>query len=313
VKLVFFSSAIPEQTFVYLPCCKLFFIAKRNLNFMVISMKIIYCGLAAFLTLGVLAGNPEDRPQEANDDLINDPHFREEHGLNEYNRPSIDHIFEQLAKLAPLPLNEVPFNQNNKMPEEREDLAIEIGFLISEGFFAVQSGEMKKVQDLAAKLSRYSNALGAGEKVKGHAAAILEHSKNNEIDKLKKELTNTQIDVERELVLLQDIDLAHLISLGGWLRALEVSAHAVNKDYTVDRAKVVYREDIADYYHYALSSMSPDLKGKPNIKQILADLDALKKLMLLEENVNPTPTPEGVKKVNEVTKSLVKHALTRAE
>ena len=118
-------------------------------------------GLIGFT--GVVSG--QERPV-VDPEIINDPHFREEHGLNAYTRPAIDEIFNQLSQLAPLPLNEVPFIQPKNMPEEREELAIEIGFLISEGFLAVQSGDMKKVQTLASKLSRYCNALGAGERVK---------------------------------------------------------------------------------------------------------------------------------------------------
>jgi len=246
---------------------------------------------------------------EIDKDLINDPHFREEHGLNAYTRPSIDKIFEQLDKLSPLPVKEVPFKLPKRMPLERENLAIEIGFLISEGFLAVQAGDMKKVQELAAKLSTYSNALGAGEKVKGHAASILEHSKKNEIAKLKKELSATQDDVEKELILLQDVDLAHLISLGGWLRALEVSTLAVDKKFSEERAKLLYREDIADYYEYALNSMKPSLKNKANFKALTANMTALKKVMLLKDAQKPTK--EGMATISKLTKDSVAQALKR--
>jgi len=268
-----------------------------------------FIAFSALISISGLSFSQE--PPSTDSEIINDPHFREEHGLNTYTRPSIEEVFDQLSKLAPLPLTEVPFQQQKNMPEEREELAIEIGFLISEGFLAVQSGDMKKVQTLASTLSRYSNALGAGEKVKGHAAAILELSKNNEIDKLKSELSATQEDVEKELILLQDIDLAHLISLGGWLRALDVSTSAVRKNFSEGRAKLLYREDVADYYAYALSSMKPELKEKANVQQMLKDLNALKKIMLLEKGVHPNkPDIEIMKKL---TTSLVTQALTRSE
>lgn len=256
---------------------------------------------------------PLSNAQEATTDqqIINDPHFREEHGLNDYTRPSIDQIFKQLTHLSPLPVNEVPFVQPKTMPESRKNLAVEIGFLISEGFLAVQAGDMKKVQTLAAKLSRYANALGAGDKVKGHAAAILDLSKKSEIEKLKKELASTQIDVEKELILLQDIDLAHLISLGGWLRALDVSATAVDNNFSEDRAKLIYREDIADYYEYALNSMKPELKAKANIKQMIADLGKIKEHMFLYDGIKPTH--DGIKEIKKLSSSLVAQALTRAE
>lgn len=246
-------------------------------------------------------------PAIIDDDIMQDPHFREEHGLNDYTRPSIDDIFQQLQQLAPLPVNDAPFLVPKRMPENRDTLAIQTGFLISEGFLAVQSGDMKKVQDLASTLSRYANAIGAGEKVKGHAAQILELSEQKQTDELKKELVKTQEYIEKELILLQDIDLAHLISLGGWLRALHVSSLAVEQNFNPQRARLIFREDIADYYEFALNSMKPELREKENIKLMLADLANLKKEMLLE--AKQEPSPEKVKKIYTLSQSLVKQAL----
>jgi len=60
-------------------------------------VKITYA-----LLLLVVCYIPTSAQEEAavDPDIINDPHFREEHGLNAYTRPSIDEIFAQLAKLA---------------------------------------------------------------------------------------------------------------------------------------------------------------------------------------------------------------------
>lgn len=244
------------------------------------------------------------------EDLMEDDHFREEMGLNFFTAPSIDLIFKKLDALAPLPLKEVPSKVSKRMPIERADLALEIGFLISEGFLIVQAGKMDAIEPLAQKLSRYSKALGVGEKVKGHAQSILDHAKNNALDKLKKELSATQRDVEKELILLQDVDLAHLISLGGWIRALEISSFAVQKKYTEKRALLLYREDIADYYEYSLNSLNPKLRARPDLKKVGEYLSAIKKEMLLENGKKPSL--KGVQNIHHHAKGLVKNALKRA-
>ena len=272
------------------------------------SKALLYLSIVAALIIPRL--HAQDK-EPIDPDLFNDPHFREEHGLNAYTRPSIDSIFAQLDQLAPLPLNGVPFKVQKRMPLKREYLALELGFLICEGFLAVQSNDMKKVQSLATVLSKYANALGAGDRVKGHAANILAHSKRNNRAALKKELAATQLDVEKELILLQDVDLAHLISLGGWLRALDVSAHAVTREFTPKRAKLLYREDIADYYEYSLSSIKPQLKEKPDFKTLSASLTTLKQKMLLKEGQKPKP--ETIAAIGEVTKTMVKAALGRGK
>lgn len=244
-------------------------------------------------------------PRIIDDNIINDPHFREEYGLNDITRPSIEEIFQQLQLLSPLPVIEVPYKIPERMPEDREILAIHTGQLISEGFIAVQSGDMKKVQTIATALSRYSNSIGAGEKMKGHAARILALSEKQDIDNLKKEIAKTQLDLEKELILLQDIDLAHLISLGGWIRAFEVSSASVMKSFTEEKAKLLHREDIVDYYEYALNSMNPTIKKKTYMQTILKDITALKTCVILKEGQQPTL--ESVEKIHSHASSLTKN------
>lgn len=244
------------------------------------------------------------------EDLLDDPHVREELGVNEFTAPLISKIFEQLQELAPLPVNAAARQMPARMPLDRADLAIELGFLIADGFLVVQGGELGKVEGLAKDLSRYGKALGAGERVNRHAAALLEAADKGKVDELKKELAATQVDVERDLVDLQDVDLAHLISLGGWIRALEVASIAVDKDFTPKRAKHLMREDIADYYEYSVDSLEPRISERPTFLQIRDLLSGLRTEMLLESGEEPTP--ERVASIRKVSAELVKLALERS-
>ena len=128
---------------------------------------------------------------------------------------------------------------------------------------------------MAKELTRYGKALGAGDRVNRHAAGLLDSAKKKNVAQLKKELAATQRDVEAELVTLRDADLAHLISLGGWIRALEVSTVAVDKQFSVERARKVMREDIADYYTESVAGLEPRISERPNylaMRNLLAGL-----------------------------------------
>jgi len=244
------------------------------------------------------------------DDLIDDPHVREELGINMFTAPSIKRIFDDLDKLAPLPSDEIEHKMPTRMPLNRSDLAIEIGFLIANGFMAVQAGQMNKIEPLAKELSRYGRALGAGERVNRHAASLLDNAKNNNVAAVKKELAATQRDVETDLIHLRDVDLAHLISLGGWVRALEVGSRAVEKKYTLDRAKNLYREDITDYYEGSIASLDPRISEREDVANMRLLIIELRTLMTLKEGEDPTE--EGVKKIAATAQKLAKLALTRS-
>lgn len=246
---------------------------------------------------------PDRKPIPA--DLVDDPHVREELGVNEFTAPSIAKLFETLKDLAPLPAEESKLG--TRLPLDRADLAVELGFLIADGFLVVQAGQMDKVPSLAADLTKYGKALGTGDRVNRHAASLLESAKNNQVDQLKKELTATQKDVEEELVALRDADLAHLISLGGWIHALNVSVTAVDKQFSAPRAKLIMREDIADYYTESVASLEPRISERPNYLAMRQILSGLRLEMALGEN--GVPTAEKVASIKKESDKLVELAL----
>jgi hypothetical protein len=249
------------------------------------------------------AGIPED--------LVDEEHLKEELGVNEFTAPSISKLFDTLQFLMPLPLVETQRVVNDRMPLDRADLAIELGFLIADGFLIVQAGQMDQVERIATELTRYGKALGAGDRINRHAASLLESAKKQNIPQLKKELAATQKDVEAELVSLRDADLAHLISLGGWIRALEVSSVAVDKQFSAERATKIMREDIADYYTEIVAGLEPRISERPNYITIRELLSGLRNEMVIGENEDPTQ--EKVKEIREQAAKLVKLALQRQD
>lgn len=263
--------------------------------------------LASGLGFGEEAGGGAIIPE----DLLDDDHVRAELGVNEFTAPSIAKLFETLQFLMPLPLMETERAPDERMPLDRADLAIELGFQIADGFLIVQAGQMDKVEGMAADLTRYGKALGAGDRINRHAAALLESAKKQDVEQLKKELAATQKDVEIELVTLRDPDLAHLISLGGWIRALEVSTVAVDKQFSPERASKVMREDIADYYTEIVAGLEPRISERPNYLEIRDLLSGLRNEMVIGEGEEPTV--EKLKEIREQAAKLVELALQRQE
>lgn len=248
---------------------------------------------------------------EIPNDLLEDADIRLELAVNSFTAPSISKMFDTLQFLMPLPVAEVERKMPARMPLDRADLAIELGFLIADGFLMVQTEQLKDVEKMAKDLTRYGKALGAGERVNRHAAGLLESAKSGNVRQLKIELSATQRDVEEELVTLKDADLAHLISLGGWIRALEVSSAAVDKQFSAERAQKVMRQDIAEYYSDCITGLEPRISARPNYLAIHDLLEDLSKKMFLE-NTQP-PTPQSMKEIRKISTQLVELALKRQQ
>lgn len=275
-------------------------------------------GVFAVFALPLAAAQEDAKPAEKVEgnreipaDLRDDPHVREELGVNEFTAPRIAKLFDTLQFLMPLPVAETERKMPARMPMDRADLAIELGFLIADGFLVVQAEQMDKVEDLAKDLTRYGKALGAGDRVNRHAASLLDSAKKKNVAQLKQELTATQRDVEDELLTLRDADLAHLISLGGWIRALEVSTVAVDKQFSEERARKVMREDIADYYTETVAGLEPRISERPNYLAMRNLLAGLRTEMVVKEGEQPTP--ECMKEIRKQAAKLVELALQRKQ
>jgi hypothetical protein len=266
--------------------------------------------VSAALLLPLAAEEVEgNAKREIPKDLVDDAHVREELGVNEFTAPSISKLFDTLKFLMPLPIADLQRKMPLRMSQNRAELAMELGFLIADGFLDVQAEQLEQVEELAKDLTRYGKALGAGDRVNRHAASLLDSAKNKNVEQLKKELTATQYDVEVELVSLRDADLAHLISLGGWVRALEVSTVAVDKQFSVERARKVLREDIADYYTESIAGLEPKISERPNYLAMRDLLAGLRTQMVLE--TGKEPTPELMADIRKQAAKLVELALER--
>ena len=239
-------------------------------------------------------------------DLVDDEHFRDEHALNEFTVPSIAKVFNELEKISPLSYDTEHLKSHERLPLDRSRLALRLGTLIADGFIAVQTGNSDDVPKIASHISRYAKSLGAGEEIKKHTASLLEHAKAKDLPMLKKALAATQRDVERELGNLRDPDLSHLISLGGWLQALNSASIAVNSKYTPERGTTLFREDVADYYAESIGSLDPAISGRPHILKMRELLQGLRNAMVLEEDAKPTA--DEVTEVTQVAAELVKIA-----
>lgn len=278
-------------------------------------------GICAGFALPLTAADevkPDAKPeiQAANNagipkDLLDDPHVREELAVNEFTAPSIAKLFDTLQFLMPLPVVETERKMPARMPMDRADLAIELGFLIADGFLVVQAEQLEKVESMAKDLTRYGKALGAGDRVNRHAAGLLDSAKKKNVTQLKQELAATQRDVEQELVTLRDADLAHLISLGGWIRALEVSTVAVDKQFSAERARKVMREDIADYYTESVAGLEPRISERANYLAMRNLLAGLREEMALKDGEQPTVA--AMKEIRHQAAKLVELALQRKQ
>ena len=232
--------------------------------------------------------SPKEKPAsvaspKVPEELIGNEHVREEFGVNGFTTPSIRKIFDQLDSLGTLPYDNLKRPFSDKAPTDRAMISLGLGTLIADAFLIVHCEKIEEMENVGRALLKYSKALGAGTRVNIHSQSLLENSLKGNWTKLKTELAATQADVEAEMVLLRDSEVAHLISLGGWLRAFQISTEAIAENYSAERSRNLSRADIVEYYISNLETLSPEIQKLPYIQDLREGLAAMRPVLDVPE------------------------------
>ncbi len=213
--------------------------------------------------------------QEVPEDLVGDEHVREEFGVNRFTTPSIKKLFEQLDELGELPYAKLKRELPKTISRDRSLVALGLGALISDGFLIVQSEQIEELENIGRAVLKQAQVLGAGKRVTKYTKSILESSVLGKWDKLKEELSKTQKDVEAEMVMLRDVDIANLVALGGWLRAFEIAAITTSINYSESRTSKLSRTDVIAYFLETLQGLEPKLRQRAHIVNLTKELESL--------------------------------------
>lgn len=209
------------------------------------------------------------------EDLVGDEHVREEFGVNEFTTPSIRKLFEMLDALGTLSYEKLHRKISDQPPSDRVQISLGLGALIADGFLVVQCEKVEAMDDVGRALLKYAKSLGAGARMNKHTQSLFDHSVKGNWKQLRTELALTQADVEGEMVTLRDVDIAHLVSLGGWLRAFQIATQSVTDTYQPEKSRQLGRRDIVEYYLMSVESLHPDLQKLPPIKKLRKGLEEL--------------------------------------
>ncbi len=228
------------------------------------------------LLAGVVALPCAARVQEKSDR----DYEREELGVNSYTTPSIAQIFQQLDELKPLPFDELKREPAAVTHARREQLGLAFGGLIADGFLIVAAEKNDLVDDLGRSLIKEAKSLGVAERVIRHSKSLTELGRRGDWTAVRQELTATQTDVEEAMIELRDQKMAHLISLGGWLRGLEISAGTVMAEFSSARAKVLSQPDLLNYFSEELKTLPPELSQEPLFTKIRAGVKAIRSRLM---------------------------------
>jgi hypothetical protein len=182
----------------------------------------------------------------------------------------------------------------------RAQIALMLGSVVAEGFVAVEATDKERVKQIGRAVLELSRAIGVEKTVLSRTNLIVTKADAGDWNGVRRELDGALTDVKNAMVELKDAELAHLVSLGGWLRGTEVVTSVVGKNYSPDAADLLNQPDLLRYFQQRLAAMPPRLRGDQLVTKVQKGLDEISPL--IHQNI----TPASVKRINEVTGQLNK-------
>ena len=225
-------------------------------------------------------------------------HMREELGVNPVTSPSIASLLKDLEAFRPVPIKTIESANHEASFSNRLQTALHFGSLVADGFMLTVAERPQDVQDIGRELIRQSRALGVGERLAKRSKSLFELSDKGDWVGMRGELVKTQEDVEESMMELHDEEMAHMVSLGGWLRGFQLGAVSTDDRYSSAKAEILGRVDVMEYFLDRLDTLNPRLKATEMVTEFT---DRIKKIRLVAiETQGAAPSPEQVAKMRKL-------------
>ncbi len=189
---------------------------------------------------------------------------------------------------------------------ERHQIALLLGTVIADGFVAVEATDREKVKNIGRDVLKLAGAIGVRDSVLGRSNSIIEKADKGDWQNVKRELDGALQDVRNAMSELNDDQLAHLVSLGGWLRGTEVLTSVLNKNYSKDGADLLHQPQLLEYFSSQIKAMPPEVRKTSLVDQIRRRLTEINPLINDAEI-----SKQSVDKVHTITSDLVNSILRK--
>jgi len=186
----------------------------------------------------------------------------------------------------------------------RPQMALNLGGLIADGYIAIEAEDSQQVKNIGRDVLTLSTALGVSKDVQARGGSIIGFAEHSQWDQLKEELEATQNEVKQSMTEAKDQDLVTLVTVGGWLRGMEVISGHIAAHYTETGGKLLRQPGIINFLNQRLEQLPDKIKDDASVKTVKKKMTDLEKLIAFP--LDKAPTADEVKELNKLTADAVK-------
>lgn len=182
--------------------------------------------------------------------------------------PVPSEVFSVLDKLGEPNWNQEIRKVDVPTTSDRTRLSLLFGYVVAEGFVAVQAEDKEAVKEAGRDVISLSKALGLSKSVLPHAQSILDAADKSDWKAIRREFDKTQNTVRSTMEEMNDVDLSQCVSLGGWLRGTAAVTSVVKKAFSADRAELLNQPMLVEHFQATIVHMPATTKEHDLIRSI---------------------------------------------
>ncbi len=182
-------------------------------------------------------------------------------------------------------------------PGTQAQNALLLGALIAEGFVAVEARDFAETKSIGRSLRTLARGLGIERAVLRRSRSIIDHAESGDWPAVRAEWDEVLPDVQNGMDRIRSEPLAHLVSLGGWLRGTEALTALLRQRYSEENAQLLRQPVLLGYFEEQLANMSGSLQGDRAVARMAKGLRQMRRAL---------PAGDGKvsrKKVEEISES----------
>ena len=192
----------------------------------------------------------------------------------------------------------------------RPQMALNLGGLIADGYVAIEAEDTPQIKNIGKDIVSIAKTLGASRDVVERGASIINFADQKQWDQLKEEMEAAQNEVKTNMAERKDSDLVTLVTVGGWLRAMEVMSGYLAGNYTEPGAKLLRQPGIVSFLNKRLSKLGEKAQADPSVAAMRKKLAEIEKFITFP--LDKAPTAEDVRQLHTLTTEVVKE-ITRKQ
>lgn len=185
----------------------------------------------------------------------------------------------------------------------RPQIALNLGTWIADGHLAVEAQNRQEVKNISREIKTLAKALGLEHDLLIRSNSIGDFAEARQWNALSAEFEAVQNELAAAMTARQDHAFVTLMTIGGWLRTLEILTGYLSTNYTPEGARRLRQPAVGSYFARKLDAMPARISASPMITALRRELPAI--YAAVSFPADQPPTAEDLGKLKNLASGIV--------